>query len=115
MPIPPEINAIVQRLNQELNDTEQEANQARTLTQRMFSTFPDNQYLIQVFASISNNLFFVQVQRTRVQGILSRLQPDGISREIIQEAGEELGAILGQVVDVKINAASLRRQLEDLL
>ncbi|WP_275974203.1 hypothetical protein [Argonema galeatum] len=42
MPIPPEITALVEQLNQELNQIEQEATAGITLTRAILDRFPEN-------------------------------------------------------------------------
>lgn len=42
MAIPSEIQALIDRLNQELNETEQEATEGLSLTRQNLSRFPDN-------------------------------------------------------------------------
>ena len=57
-------------------------------------------------------LVFVEVYRRRVQTTLEQLDKKNISPEMIQEAGEDLGLILGQVIEAKINVSMLKQRLE---
>lgn len=49
MPIPPEIESLIERLNLELKTTEREANEGLSLVRPVLSTFPDNVKLIQIY------------------------------------------------------------------
>ena len=53
MPIPPDIQALINRLNQEINETEQEAIKGLNLVRPILSLFPDNAILVQYFAYIN--------------------------------------------------------------
>ncbi|MGA9382626.1 MAG: hypothetical protein WBV73_28020, partial [Phormidium sp.] len=59
MPVPSEIIALVNQLNQELNLIEQEATEGLNLLRPILSHFPENTRLIQYFAFLSNALFSV--------------------------------------------------------
>lgn len=50
MAIPPDIQALVDRLNQELDETEQEPTQGLNLLRGVMSRFPENVMLVQYFA-----------------------------------------------------------------
>jgi len=113
MAIPSEIQALIDRLNQEMNETEQEATEGLTLTRQNLSRFPDNAILIQFFASFSNLLMFVDLYRRRVQATVEELEETDVPSDLIQEVGEDLATILGQVLEAKINANRLKSRLEN--
>jgi hypothetical protein len=113
MPIPSEIQALVDRLNQELNEIEQDATAALNLLRQRLSLFPDNEILMQFFGALNNILLFTEIYRGRIQSIVERISPNYVSTEIIQDAGEDLGLILGKVLEVKMNANQLRTRLEN--
>lgn len=113
MPIPSEILALINRLNQELEQTEQDATEGLNLVRQRLSRFPDNLVLTQFFAALSNILIFVEIYRGRIQSIVERISPEDVPSEIIQESGEDLGIILGRVLEVKINANRLKTRLEN--
>ncbi|MFB2920324.1 MULTISPECIES: hypothetical protein [Aerosakkonema] len=113
MPIPSEILALIDRLNQELEQTERDATEGLSLARQRLSRFPDNIVLTQFFAALSNILLFVEIYRGRIQSIVDRISPENVPNEIIQEAGEDLGIILGRVLEVKINANRLKTRLEN--
>lgn len=66
MSIPPEIATLVEQLNQELNQTEQEASKGLNLVRQAMSR-PNNALLIQFFAYFSAALFFVDNSKRRIQ------------------------------------------------
>lgn len=113
MIIPPEISALIDRLHQELEQTEQEATEGLNLARAALSRFPDNPPLIQFFASLSNILLFVETYRGIIQSTTERILPTDVTGSEIQEAGEDLATLLGRVLEVKINASSLTTNLEN--
>lgn len=112
MSIPSEIQTLVDRLNQELNDTEQYATAALNLVRQRLSLFPDNEILMQFFGTLNNILLFAEINRGRIQSIVDRISPNDVPTEIVREAGEDLGLILGRVLEVKMNANQLRTRSE---
>ena len=114
MPIPPEIQSLVERLNLELETIEQEANEGLSLVQPVLSTFPDNVRLIQFVALFNNGLLFVEISRRRIQAISERLDAPDITTAEIQEAGEDLGILLGQCLEAKIRGKRILNILKDL-
>ena len=66
MPIPPEIETLVERLNIELETIEQEATEGLNLVRPILSSFPDNVRLIQFVALFNNGLLFVEISRRRI-------------------------------------------------
>lgn len=115
MPIPSEISNLINRLNQELNETEQEATNGLNLLQPILSRFPENTTLIQFFANFNTTLFFVVDSRRRIQLTVEMIAPADVTSQEIQEVGEELGILLGRVLEVKINANRLKTRLENWL
>jgi len=113
MPIPSEIQALVDRLNQELDETEQDSTIALHLVRQRLSLFPTNEILIQFFGGLNNILLFVEINRGRIQNLVDRISSDDVSTEVVQDAGEDLGLILGRVLEVKMNANQLRNRLEN--
>lgn len=97
----------------ELAIIEQNAINGLNLTRSYLSQFPDNAVLLQFFGAFSNMLVFVNVYKRRVQTTLEQLEIEDISFNTIQEVGEDLGTILGQVIEAKIYVNTLRERLED--
>ncbi|AFY84457.1 hypothetical protein [Oscillatoria acuminata] len=113
MPIASEIQALIARINRELEETEQDALSGLNLVRQRLSLFPGNEILMQVFGALSNLLFFVEITRSRIHNLIDRLAPDNVPDQIIQEAGEDLGFILGRVLEARMNANQLKNRLED--
>ena len=67
MHIPPKIAALVEQLNQELNQTEREAREGLNRVTQFMSRFPNNALLIQFFAYFNAALFFVDNSKRRIQ------------------------------------------------
>lgn len=115
MPLPPEISPLIDRLSQELEETESAASTGLNLLRPILSRFPDNATLIQFFAYFNTALFFTVDSRRRIQITVESISLADVTREEIQEAGEDLGNLLGRVLEVKINAIRLKSRLENWL
>lgn len=114
MTIPPEITALVEQLNQELDLTEQEAREGLTRLRQIMLLFPNNTLLIQLFAYFNTAMFFVDNSRRRIQTTVGQISAENISPEVIQEAGEDLATLLGETLETKIRGRNIIRRLEDL-
>ena len=114
MPIPPEIAALVDRLNQELNETEQEATEGVNLVRPLLSRFPDNVILIRFFTFFNNSLLFVEISRRRIQAIVERVSAPDVTGREIQDAEEDLRTLLGRVRSAKMSGRRLLDVLEKL-
>lgn len=108
MPIPPKIRQLSHQINKELEKIEQDATERLNITKLYLSQFPDNTLLLQFFAAFNNMLLFVEIYRRKVQTTLEQLDTANIPLEIIQETGEDLGMILGQVLEARINVKTLK-------
>lgn len=113
MPTPPEFLSLIDRLNQDLAQIEQGATQGLNLVRDRLSTFPNNTMLAQFFAFFSNILMFVENSRRRIQNIVVRLSTASVTAEEIQETGEDLATLLGQVLEVKISVSIVMTRLEN--
>ncbi len=114
MPIPSEIQNLIERLNQELAETEADATQGLNLVRPILSRFPDNARMIQFFAFFNNILLFVEISRRRIQVARERLEVPDATAEEIQDVGEELGTLLGRVLESKIAVRKINTNLEEL-
>ena len=114
MPLPPEIQSIVDRLNLELAIMETEANEGLSLIRPVLSSFPDNVRLIQLVALLNNGLLFVEISRRRIRAIVERFSAPDITTAEIQEVGEDLGILLGQCLEAKIRGKRILDILKDL-
>lgn len=113
MPIPSEIQALIDRINRELDETERDAIAGLNLVRQRLSLFPENEILMQFFGALSNILFFVEINRGRISNLVEQISPNDVPSQVVQDAGEDLGLILGRVLEAKINANQLKTRLEN--
>lgn len=113
MPTPPEIQALVDQLNQELNQIEQETREGLNLVRELLSQFPSNAILTQYFAYFNTALIFVETSRGQIQTTVETLSPTDVPDEVIQNAGQDLGTLLGRVLEVKLRVRRLIDRLEE--
>ena len=114
MPIPSEIQDLIEQLNQELAETDTDTTQGLNLVRPLLSQFPDNARMIQFFAFFNNILLFGEISRRRIQVACGRLEVPDATAEEIQDVGEELGTLLGRVIESKIAVREINRNLEEL-
>ncbi|MCL1467189.1 hypothetical protein [Argonema galeatum] len=114
MTIPSELNALIERLNQELDIIEREATAGLNLVRVRLERFPNNFLLIQMFASFNTALFFVATQRRQIEARIEDLSRKVTTNEQIQEAGEDLAIELGRVLETKIMVKGIKARLENL-
>jgi hypothetical protein len=114
MPIPSEIQDAVARLNQELEETEQEAILAIDKVRSLLSSFPDNVLLASFFAALNNTLLFVEISRRRIQITINRISGRNVTASDILEVGEDLGTELGRVLEAKMSMKRISDRLRDL-
>jgi len=101
MAIPSKITALIERLNQELDQLEQEATEGLNLVRLKLLSFPDNALLIQLFAYLNNFILFVETARRRIDYSKAVLATDIATNEQIQELGENLATLLGLTLKLK--------------
>ncbi|MBD2185157.1 restriction endonuclease subunit S [Planktothrix sp. FACHB-1355] len=115
MAIPSELNALIERLNQELDTIEREATAGLNLARVSMERFPNNFTLVQLFAFLNTSMFFAETSRRRIQVSVEYLSAnDVIIEEKIQEVGEDLAIELGQVLETKITVGRVKTRLENL-
>ena len=113
MAIPSEIIALIERLNQELDQISQEATQGLKIVRSRLLRFQNNALLIQFFASLSSIRLFVDNSRGRIQTIVEQLSIAEMNTdEAIQEAGEDLSTLLGLTLEAKMVIDSIKTRLE---
>jgi hypothetical protein len=115
MPIPSEIQSLVDRLDRELEEIEREATEGLNLVRPILSNFPDNFILTQFFASLNNLLLFVEISRRRININVNRISSNDVTSSEILEAGEDLGTELGRILEVKISVKRIIDRLQELL
>ena len=113
MSIPSEIAAFINQLNQEFDETEQEATEGVNLVRPFLSRFPDNVRLIQFF-TFFNNALCVETSRRQTQATIERVCTTDVTLEEIQEAGEDLGALLVRVMEAKMSGRQILNILRKL-
>jgi ABC-type transporter Mla subunit MlaD len=71
--ITPEIQTLVERLNQELGEIERTATEGEKLVRQLMSLFSNNASLIQFFAYFQTTRFFVENTRRRIDETIEKL------------------------------------------
>jgi hypothetical protein len=79
----------------------------------LLSRFPENLRLIRFFSLLNNILLFVEISRRRIQAIIERVSINVTPAEI-QESGEDLSSLLGQVLDTKTEVSQIIDALRKL-
>ena len=113
MSIPSEIATIVGQLNLEFLEIEREATECLNLVRRNLSLFPNNIVLTQLFAYLNTVLFSVETQRAQVRSLIEILDAPDVSSTVIIEAGEDLGTLLGRVIETKIAVRKIAERLKE--
>ncbi len=113
MAMPDEINALILRLNQELDDVEQLLIEGLNLARTRIEQSPNNTILIQLFATLNNYLLFVLTSTRRIEYAKSILSSDLVTLTQIQSAGEDLGWLLGQIVEARMVSKRIKERLEN--
>jgi hypothetical protein len=113
MTIPSKLVALIERLNQELNEIESSSLLGLNLARDKLETFPNNPRLIQLFGSLNNYLLFVEIARRRIAYESVILDSAALSDEQIQTAGEDLSELLGRAIDSKMAVDSVKNRLEN--
>lgn len=114
MTLPTSFTLLVARLNQEFEQTEQEATAGLNLARSALTRFPDNALLIQFFAYLSDVLLFVEISKRQLQVTIETVSATDVPSEVVQNAGEELATLLGRVLEAKIDARRIIARLQDL-
>ena len=115
MVLPSDINSIVENLNQQLDNINREATRGQNLARIILDRFPNNASLVQFFATFSNAILFVEVERRRIRSIVENISLlDTVTETDIKEVGEDLAAEMGRIIETKSTIANLKQRLEDL-
>jgi len=110
-----EITSLVERLQQELRLIDREANAGINLAREFLDCFPENARFIQIFAVFNSAILFAETQRRRIQSIVENLSAiNTVTKEEFQEAGEDLSAELGRILETKMRVSNLKNRLESL-
>lgn len=92
----------------------QEATVGLDILRRVMSNFPENVILVQYFAYLNALLFFAETSRSQIQAIAQTLSPVNVPAEVIQESGEDLGNLLGRVIEAKTRVEQILNFLRGL-
>ena len=65
----------------------------------LVSRFPENIILMQYFAYLNAILFFIKTARKQIEITITTISSDDVPLEIFQDAGEDLGNLLGRVIE----------------
>lgn len=114
MPIPPEIQNLIDRLNLELDETEQNVTEGLNILSPIMAQFPDNASLIQFFAYFQTTLFWASHAKNRIELARIRLDVPNVSGAIVAESGEDLSVLLGEIIETKIRSRNLLNRLRNL-
>lgn len=110
MPIPSEIQSLIDRLNLELETIEREATEGENLVRQLMSLFPNNALLIQFFAYWQTTRFFVVNARRRIDETREQLEES----DIVSELGADLATLLGETIETKIRSRAILDRLRNL-
>ncbi len=114
MTLPSNLNALIEQLNNELNDLDRELSQALELIRERINLFPENTILIQLFATLNNYALFTENTRRRVAETFKYLTTDeSLSEQDFREAGEDLSEQLGRILEAKIIVNNIKRRWEN--
>jgi hypothetical protein len=114
MPIPPPIQNLIDRLNQELLEIEPKISNGLNILRQILPRFPNNVILIQYFAYLNTISLFVDTARQQIQTIIDTLTPNDVSIAIIIESGEDLEMLLGRALEAKMRVERIYNFLEGL-
>lgn len=69
--------------------------------------------MTQYFAYFNTALIFVETSRGQIQIAVETLSPTDVPDKVIQNAGQDLGTLLGRVLEVKLRVRRLIDRLEE--
>lgn len=109
------IAAVINRLNQELDEIERQANAAENLVRTALSRLPENVMLRQTLDYLNDGRQFVDDSRSVIASDVESLSGSDVTNAEIQQLGEDLSASLGMTLEIKIQVERLLSRLEELL
>jgi hypothetical protein len=114
MALPFNLKALVEQLNNELNNLDRELFQAIELVRERIDLFPDNIISIQLFATLNNYVLFAENTKRRIQETVQYLTINETpTDQAIREAGEDLSEQLGRILEAKIVVSNIKIRLEN--
>jgi vacuolar-type H+-ATPase subunit D/Vma8 len=115
MSILSEIIAVINRLNQELDEIERQAIAAQNLVREALSRLPENAMLIQTLDYLNEMRQFVNDSRNAIASDIESISGSDVTNLEIQQVGEDLAASLGMTLEIKMQVQRLLSRLEELL
>lgn len=117
MQIPPEIERLINEINLELNEIEGLATEGLAIANRFLVLFENNPIFLQISYFFNSVLLYVDKTRRDIQNAREQLSQDipplAVSA-IIQEVGEYLSTLKGEVSEAKSRTLTYRNRLENL-
>jgi len=110
-----EIIAVINRLNQELDEIERQAIAAQNLVRKALSRLPENAMLIQTLDYLNEMRRFVNDSRNAIASDIESISSSDVTNLEIQQVGEDLAASLGMTLEIKMQVQRLLSRLEELL
>jgi len=110
-----EIIAVINRLNQELDEIERQAIAAQYLVREALSRLPENAMLMQTLDYLNEMRRFVNDSRNAIASDIESISSSDVTNLEIQQVGEDLAASLGMTLEIKMQVQRLLSRLEDLL
>ncbi|BBD57128.1 hypothetical protein [Planktothrix agardhii] len=117
MPIPPEIERLINEINLELDEIEGLATEGLAIANRFLVLFENNPIFLQVSYFFNSVLFYVDKTRRDIQNTREQLSEDIsplVASAIIYEVGEYLSTLKGEVLETKSRTLAYRNRLENL-
>lgn len=114
MSIPPDIQALVNQLSEELALIQGKARKGINIVRPLLSRFPNNASLVGLSIKLNNALFFVDNFKRRIRTAINQVSSTDVSVDAIQEVGEDLSEFLGRAIETKIQVDKAIAILEEL-
>jgi hypothetical protein len=114
MSIPPQIQELINRIELQLQEIELEASMGVNRLRQVLSQEPENAILVQYFAYLNALLFFIETSKQQIQGAIDNLEPVNVPQNAIFEAGEDLGFLLGRIIEERMRLQQISNFLEEL-
>jgi hypothetical protein len=114
MSIPPEIQELINRIELQLQEIELEVSIGVNRLKQVLTQEPENAILIQCFAYLNALLFFIETSKQQIQGAIDNLEPVNVPQNVIFEAGEDLGFLLGRILEERMRLQQISNFLEEL-
>ena len=113
MALPSNFNGLVQQIGIELNELNSVLAQSIRIVRERINLFPENIILMHLYSTLNNYALFSQNTRRRTQEAIQYLvSTENISKENLQEFGEDLSEQLGRIIEAKIVVNTIKNRLE---